>query len=436
MRTWNIPLGISTCRSATCTPHQTRWIRSPSVANAFRECGRTTIRHDTTTLGGGRYHPQGRRQVPRTLLPFAHLDAAQSASRDRALPHGRTRWASRSMRSLRASGHLLQLLPQPALSQVPDQCQGEVVVRPATRTVAGLLLPPGLQRAARAGPVDLAKQEVSIRTVVRCQCRNAAGSCGRSGSPRCRDRLPQHSAYVGTDSAATPARPLCRTGWGTVARSLAVDPLGTPLLFAGESTQPRLSGQVRGWITAGFSEEATCFFWPVPAVGQREGIRSLLAHSVSGRLGRLCQGSIWRTGARASVPGPLYPSSGHLESSPPLGGWRSRHLSLEGLRASQCVPCHDSVVGRVPAPVLAACSAQGPSRIRYFGWLAHRRRRELLPLCRRLLAVAPPPAEAKTDAAAVWQCPICGSPMHVVELLTAAQIQQEQAPQVYILDSS
>lgn len=79
---------------------------------------------------------------------------------------------------------------------------------------------------------------------------------------------------------------------------------------------------------------------------------------------------------------------------------------------------------------------KGLPRIRYFGWLAHRRRRELLPLCRRLLAVAPPPAEASLVATAVWQCPICASPMHVVELLTAAQIQQEQKPQVYILDSS
>src|SRR5271167_2522617 len=217
MRTWNIPLDISTCRSAICTPHPTRWIRSASLANAFHESGRTTIRHDTTTLGGGRYHPQGRRQVPRTLLRFAHLDPTQSASRNRALPHGCTRRASRSMRSLRASGHLLQLLPKPALSKVPDQCQGEVVVRPATGTVAGLLLPPGLQRAAHAGPVDLAKQAASIPALVRCQCRNTAGGCGRSGSPRCRDRLPQHSAYLGTDSAAPPARPLCRARWWTVA---------------------------------------------------------------------------------------------------------------------------------------------------------------------------------------------------------------------------
>jgi len=56
----------------------------------------------------------------------------------------------------------------------------------------------------------------------------------------------------------------------------------------------------------------------------------------------------------------------------------------------------------------------------------------LLPLCRRLLAVAPPLAEANPGATAVWQCPACGSPMRVVELLTASQIQHE----VYILDSS
>ena len=78
---------------------------------------------------------------------------------------------------------------------------------------------------------------------------------------------------------------------------------------------------------------------------------------------------------------------------------------------------------------------KGLPRIRYFGWFANRRRRKLLPLCRRLLAVVPPPAEANIVATAVWQCPVCGSPMHVVELLTATQI-QEQEHQVYILDSS
>src|SRR5436190_8833188 len=121
------------------------------------------------------------------------------------------------MRSLWASGHLLQLLPKSPLSEVPDQGTGEVVVRPATGTVAGMLLPPGFQRAACAGAVDVAKQEAPLRPVVRCQCRNAAGSCGRFGSPRCGDRLPHHSPYVGTNSAAPSAYPLCSARWRTVA---------------------------------------------------------------------------------------------------------------------------------------------------------------------------------------------------------------------------
>jgi hypothetical protein len=75
------------------------------------------------------------------------------------------------------------------------------------------------------------------------------------------------------------------------------------------------------------------------------------------------------------------------------------------------------------------------SRIRYFGWLANRRRRNSLPLCRSLLAAAPL-VEANPVATAGWQCPACGCPMQVVERLTAAQIQQEQGHEVHIVDSS
>jgi integrase/recombinase XerD len=66
-----------------------------------------TIRCDKATLRGGRYHPQGREQIHRTLSRFADVGATQSAAGHRALPHGRTRRPSRSMRSLRASGYLL-----------------------------------------------------------------------------------------------------------------------------------------------------------------------------------------------------------------------------------------------------------------------------------------------------------------------------------------
>lgn len=79
---------------------------------------------------------------------------------------------------------------------------------------------------------------------------------------------------------------------------------------------------------------------------------------------------------------------------------------------------------------------KGLPRIRYFGWLANRRRRELLPLCRTLLAVAPPPAAANPTETAVWKCPACGGEMRVAEQLTAKQILREQSHRVCTFDTS
>jgi|SRR5579872_3437196 len=79
---------------------------------------------------------------------------------------------------------------------------------------------------------------------------------------------------------------------------------------------------------------------------------------------------------------------------------------------------------------------KGPPRIRYVGWLANRRRHELLPLCRTLLAVTSAPAVSNDIETGVWRCPPCGSPMRVAERLTAQQILREQPCRVFLLDSS
>ena len=80
---------------------------------------------------------------------------------------------------------------------------------------------------------------------------------------------------------------------------------------------------------------------------------------------------------------------------------------------------------------------RGLPRIRYFGFLANRRRGVFLPLCRTLLAVAPP-ADVPTVVAEplVWHCPRCQGVMRVVEFLTAQQIRYEQARQVTVFDTS
>jgi hypothetical protein len=61
----------------------------------------------------------------------------------------------------------------------------------------------------------------------------------------------------------------------------------------------------------------------------------------------------------------------------------------------------------------------GFPRIRYFGFLANRRRSLLLPLCRNLLAVSPLPAMTAAPVAG-QACPRCQAPMPILERLTAA----------------
>jgi hypothetical protein len=66
---------------------------------------------------------------------------------------------------------------------------------------------------------------------------------------------------------------------------------------------------------------------------------------------------------------------------------------------------------------------RGFVRIRFCGFLANRRRRELLPLCRRLLNVcplppSPTPTASESDRSCGWLCPLCGGTMTVIEKLT------------------
>ena len=80
-------------------------------------------------------------------------------------------------------------------------------------------------------------------------------------------------------------------------------------------------------------------------------------------------------------------------------------------------------------------------RIRHFGFLAHRRRAQLLPLCFRLLAattdvpLVEPPTSGDEEipsttppADSPWICPHCGGPMIIVERLTPAQIPLRPPP--------
>jgi hypothetical protein len=83
---------------------------------------------------------------------------------------------------------------------------------------------------------------------------------------------------------------------------------------------------------------------------------------------------------------------------------------------------------------------RGFIRIRFFGFLASRRRAASLPLCQQLLeadpqSIAPPPT-MPARAPALWICPRCGGPMAVIERLTALQAREQLLPQRSCLDTS
>ena len=83
---------------------------------------------------------------------------------------------------------------------------------------------------------------------------------------------------------------------------------------------------------------------------------------------------------------------------------------------------------------------RGFVRIRHFGFLAHRRRASLLSLCFRPLqsATGSPQAQPLTpevsdvpstpSPTSPWACPQCGSPMIILQRLTAVQIALRSPP--------
>jgi predicted Zn-ribbon and HTH transcriptional regulator len=80
---------------------------------------------------------------------------------------------------------------------------------------------------------------------------------------------------------------------------------------------------------------------------------------------------------------------------------------------------------------------KGFPRIRYFGWLANRKRGRLLPHCRALLNQPPETPSTVSDLApAVEECPKCHGPMRVIERFTTEEIQNAERRPVSIIDSS
>ena len=77
---------------------------------------------------------------------------------------------------------------------------------------------------------------------------------------------------------------------------------------------------------------------------------------------------------------------------------------------------------------------KGFVRIRHYGLLSNRFRKQCLPLAQKLLAAEaryPLPRSAPkdpTEATPLWHCPKCGRPMRVARRFTAAELSQGRDP--------
>jgi hypothetical protein len=85
-------------------------------------------------------------------------------------------------------------------------------------------------------------------------------------------------------------------------------------------------------------------------------------------------------------------------------------------------------------------SFENLARIRHFGFLSVRRRRELIAVCRQVLAEkARPRSPTQTvpaTAPTTWPCPCCGGTMIIIEKLTAEQIRLRSEEWKNLIDSS
>src|ERR1019366_10803108 len=91
------------------------------------------------------------------------------------LPHRRARRTSRSVLRLRTYCHLVQLVPKPALPQVPGQCPPALAPGTETGTAAHPLCPRRLHTSAGTRCPRIAEQATNLQPAVSRQRRNPAG---------------------------------------------------------------------------------------------------------------------------------------------------------------------------------------------------------------------------------------------------------------------
>src|SRR5580698_6178871 len=302
-------------------------------------------------------------------------------------------------------------MPVPALSKVPNQRSRQVARRTQTGTAAGELRPCRLHDSPRVVVAGAAKQEGRLRPLVSRQRCDPDGDRRRSQASRRRDRFPECAPHLGTDPPTYP-------------HIHCVIPSGG------------LSADHQSWVHPRYP-----FFLPVRVLSRvfrGKFVDGLKQAFQNGKL--LFPGSLKPLGETKAFHAflrPLFRKDWVVYSKRPFGGpehvlhYLARYTHRVAISNHRIVNLADGKVtfrwkdyAHKSKQRLMTVTAheflrrfllhtlpRGFVRIRFYGFLANRRRRELLPLCRRLLAAgtltastAPAPSEPKPPCA--WLCPL------------------------------
>ena len=85
---------------------------------------------------------------------------------------------------------------------------------------------------------------------------------------------------------------------------------------------------------------------------------ALPAYAPQPQVGRVCEETFWRAGARAALSGAVHASGRHFQPSPDRHGGRQSHVPLERLRARRQEAQDDAGGRRVHPPFPVACPSQ------------------------------------------------------------------------------
>src|SRR5664280_1759728 len=324
----------------------------------------------------------------------------------------------------------MQKSPLPTL---PGQRAPALAQDAGTGTPAHSLCTCRLHLAAGTSPARLAEQAADLQPALSCQRRDLA--CDRSRSPASwgRDRLLQRAPQLESALAVSSPCPL-RTGrrWSG-AGSLPLDLRPALLLSAHRRAQPCLPRQVRRWTSQRLPSRHDPVPRPPPALAEPRAfaawLRVLFRHD-------------WVVYSKRPFGGPEHVLRylGAYTHRVAISNSRLVALAEDNVTFRWRDSAHGNKKRLMTLEVeeflrrfLLHLLPRGFVRIRNFGFIANRQRATLLPLCFQLLhasenIIASPASPPAHQPQSLWNCPVCGGTMHVVERLIAAQLLLRSPP--------